>query len=194
MIITGREDVFSAGFDLNVMRRGGVDAVKMLRLGYALTARVLRYPYPVITACSGHALAMGLFLMLSTDYVIGTRGDFKIAANEVAIGMTLPRVAAAVLENRLDPSAYQRAATLSHYFNVEEALHAGLFDELVEPAELTARAKQRAHELAKLDMHAHRVTKRRIRRALIRRIRWSIPLDLIDAMLTGLRRARSRSD
>ncbi len=194
VIVTGREDVFSAGFDLNVMRRGGVDAVRMLRLGYALTARVLRFPYPVIAACNGHVLAMGLFLMLSADHVIGMRGDFKIAANEVALGMTLPRVAAAMLEHRLAPSAFQRAATLSHYFSVEEALHAGLFDELVDPGELTVHAEQRARALAELDMRAHRVTKRRIRRALIRRIRWSIPLDLIDAMLTGLRRARSRSD
>ncbi len=194
VIITGREDVFSAGFDLKVMRRGGAEAIRMLHMGYALTARVLRYPFPVIAACNGHVLAMGVFLMLSTDHVIGTRGEFRISANEVAIGMILPRVAAAMLEHRLVPAACQRAATLSHYFSVEEALHAGLFDELVDPGELAARAEQRAHELAKLDMHAHRVTKRRIRRSLVRRIRWSIPLDLIDAMLAGLRRARSRSD
>ncbi len=41
VIITGRESVFSAGFDLNVMRHGGIDALRMLRSGYALTARVM---------------------------------------------------------------------------------------------------------------------------------------------------------
>ena len=121
VIMTGRESVFSAGFDLHVMKRGGVNALRMLRAGYAMTARVMSYPYPVIAACNGHALAMGVFLMLSADYVIGSRGDFKIAANEVAIGLTMPRVAAAMLRHRLNPAAFQRAVTLSEYFDVESA-------------------------------------------------------------------------
>ena len=112
-------------------------------------------------------------------------------ANEVAIGMILPRVAAAMLEHRLTPSAYQRAAVLSQYFSVEEAKDAGFFDELVDPGELMTRAQQRAAEFEDLDVRAHTKTKRRIRAALVRRIRWSIPLDLIDAVMAGLRRARS---
>ena len=187
VILTGRDSVFSAGFDLKVMKRGGVNALRMLRAGYALTARVLAYPHPVIVACNGHSLAMGVFLMLSADYVIGSRGDFKIAANEVAIGMTMPRVAAAVLRNRLSPSAYQRAVTLAEYFNVDAALSAGFFDELVDPADLQARADACAEKHKELDPQAHRISKRRIRAVLIRKIRFSIPLDLLDAALVGLR-------
>ena len=41
--------------------------------------------------------------MLSADYVIGSRGDFKTAANEVAIGLTMPRVAAAMLHHTIGP-------------------------------------------------------------------------------------------
>ena len=192
VIFTGREDVFSAGFDLNVMKRGGANALGMLRAGYALTARVMQYPYPVIAACNGHSLAMGVFLMLSADYVIGSRGEFKIAANEVAIGMTMPRVAAAVLRQRLTPAAFQRAVTLAEYFDVDAAHGAGFFDELVDPAELIPRAEAHAAKFNDLDAHAHTVSKRRIRAALIRKIRISIPLDLLDAALQGLRRARRR--
>ncbi len=192
VIITGRESVFSAGFHLDVMKRGGLNALKMLRAGYALTARVMAYPYPVIAACNGHSLAMGVFLMLSADYVIGSRGDFKIAANEVAIGMTMPRVAAAVLRHRLNPAAFQRAVTLSQYFDVESALRAGFFDELVDPVDLMRRAETCADEFKKLDPRAHTASKRKIRAALIRKIRFSIPLDLLDAALMGVRRARPR--
>ncbi|MBT8102499.1 MAG: crotonase/enoyl-CoA hydratase family protein, partial [Gammaproteobacteria bacterium] len=163
-------------------------ALRMLRAGYALTARVMAYPYPVIVACNGHSLAMGVFLMLSADYVIGSRGDFKIAANEVAIGMPMPRVAAAVLRNRLGPAAFQRAVTLSEYFDVESAQSVGFFDELVDPVDLMTRAGNRASEFKKLDPKAHTVSKRRIRATLIRKIRFSIPLDLLDAALMGLRR------
>lgn len=193
VIITGRDDVFSAGFDLNVMKRGGIEALRMLRLGYALTARVLAYPYPVVVACNGHVMAMGVFLMLSADYVIGTRGDFKVSANEVAIGLTLPRVAAAMLRHRLTPAAFQRAATLSEYFAVESALSAGFFDELVDAHDLIPRADAHAGKLCELDQRAHTATKRRIRAALIRKIRFGIPLDLLDALLMGVRGSLKRS-
>ena len=192
VIMTGRESVFSAGFDLHVMKRGGINALRMLRAGYALTARVLAYPYPVIAACNGHALAMGVFLMLSADYVIGSRGDLKISANEVAIGLTIPRVAAAMLRHRLNPAAFQRAVTLSEYFDVESALSAGFFDELVDPIDLIPRAEACADKFKELDPRAHRSSKRRIRAALVRKIRFSIPLDLLDAGLMGLRGARPR--
>ncbi len=192
VILTGRESVFSAGFDLKVMKRGGMNALGMLRAGYALTARILAYPYPVVAACNGHVMAMGVFLMLSADYIIGSRGDFRISANEVAIGLTMPRVAAAMLHHRLTPAAYQRAVNLSEYFDTESAQQAGFFDELVDPAELMSRAQALATELRELDERAHKASKRRIRAALIRKIRFSIPLDLWDAAMMGLRGARPR--
>lgn len=190
VILTGRESVFSAGFDLHVMKRGGMNALRMLRAGYALPARVMAYPRPVIAACNGHCMAMGVFLMLSADYIIGSRGDFKISANEVAIGLTMPRVAAETLRHRLNPAAFQRAVNLSEFFEPESALTAGFFDELVEPDALLARAAELAQEFRGLDEHAHAASKRRIRKAVIRRLRRSVPLDLIDAAMVGVRRAK----
>ena len=192
VIITGRESVFSAGFDLKVMKRGGTNALKMLRLGYELPATVLLHPYPVVVACNGHCMAMGVFLMLSADYVIGSRGDFRIAANEVAIGLTMPHVAAAMLHHRLVPAAYQRAVTLSEFFDVESAREAGFFDELVDPDELHQRALSRIEELQALDQHAHAASKRRIRRSLIRRLRIGVWRDMFDAVLLGLRGTKPR--
>jgi len=52
VILTGREQVFCAGFDLKVMKDPPLDALRMLNAGYSLTARVLAYPYPVIAACA----------------------------------------------------------------------------------------------------------------------------------------------
>ena len=106
--------------------------------------------------------------------------------------MTMPRVAAAMLRHRLTPAAFQRAVTLSEYFDVDAAHKAGFFDELVDPAELMRCAEARAAEFDELDTHAHTASKRRIRAALVRKIRFSIPLDLVDAALQGLRRARNR--
>jgi len=192
VILTGRESVFSAGFDLNVMKRGGTRALGMLRRGYGLTARVLAYPRPVIAACNGHSFAMGVFLMLSADYVIGSRGDFRISANEVAIGLTMPRVAAAMLRHRLKPAAFQRAVTLSESFAPDAAVRAGFFDELADPGEVVDVARQHADTAKSLHAAAHTASKRRIRAALIRKIRIGVPLDVVDAAMMGLRGVKPR--
>src|SRR5438309_5115025 len=93
VVVTGREGVFSAGFDLPVLRAGGSVALAMLRAGFELAQRILSFPSPVVIACTGHAVAMGVFLLLSGDYRIGGAGPYKVTANEVAIGLTMPRAA-----------------------------------------------------------------------------------------------------
>jgi enoyl-CoA hydratase len=104
----------------------------------------------------------------------------------------MPRIAAAMLRHRLKPAAYQRAVTLSEYFPVEEAQRAGFFDELADSAELMPRAVARAAEFGKLDPRAHKASKRRIRRALIRKARWLVHRDMLDVALLGLKRMRHR--
>ena len=193
VILTGRDEVFSAGFDLKVMKSGGTDTLRMLGAGYRLSARVLGHPYPVIGACNGHVLAMGVFLLLACDYSIGCKGDFKVAANEVALGLTMPRAGAAMLRHRLTPAAFQRAVLLSEYFPPAAAREAGFFDELVEPGALMQRARTLAAEFAKLDLRAHAESKQRIRGNLIRQIRRGVPLDLADALRVALRGGKPRS-
>ena len=194
VILTGREEVFSAGFDLHVMKRGGGNALRMLRAGYALPARIMAYPRPVIAACNGHVMAMGVFMMLAADYVIGSRGEFRIAANEVALGLKMPRIAAAMLEHRLTPAAYQRAVTLSEFFSVDAAREAGFFDELVEPGELIARAETCAAEFGQLDKAAHKLSKRRIRASMIRKIRRGVWLGHAGRRNDGLARRPTEVD
>src|ERR1022692_3605639 len=78
VVLTGRENYFSAGFDLNVFAGGGDDVLEMLTLGATLAERVLSFATPVVTACSGHAIAAGAFLPLSADARIGVDGPFQI--------------------------------------------------------------------------------------------------------------------
>lgn len=174
------------------MKKGGPEALRMLRLGYSLPARILAHPQPVVVACNGHAIAMGVFMMLAADFIVGARGGFRVAANEVAIGLPMPRVAAAMLEHRLTPAANQRAVTLAEYFNTESALASGFFDELVAVSELATRSSELAREFAALPQEAHSVSKRRIRKRLLRRLRTAIWLDLFDAAMLGLRGTKPR--
>jgi len=65
VVLTGTPGVFSAGFDLAVLKAGGEAARKMVRMGFELGYRILSFPAPVVVACTGHAIAMGVFLVLA---------------------------------------------------------------------------------------------------------------------------------
>jgi len=185
VVITGREGVLSAGFDLKVMKAGGVQAVKMLRAGYGLTARLLSFPKPVVIASPGHAYAMGAFVLLSGDYRFGVPGPYTYVANEVAIGLPMPRVACEVLRLRLNPAARERAVILSEEFSPEEALQVGFIDALVPAERLLDEARSKAAALLELDPAAHAISKKRLRADTLRNIRASLPLDLGDAVVLG---------
>ena len=63
----------------------------MLTLGARLCERILAFPRPVLTACTGHGIAAGCFIQLPADLRLGVDGPFQIGLNEVRIGLTMPR-------------------------------------------------------------------------------------------------------
>jgi enoyl-CoA hydratase len=182
VVLTGRPGVFSAGFDLRVLQARDEAADRMIRGGFELAARLLTFPAPVLIACTGHAIAMGSFLLLSADYRIGAEGPYKITANEVAIGMSIPVAAIEICRQRLSPTHLSRALTLAETFPPAEAAAAGFLDLVVPEPELADAAAAAASRLAALDRAAHAVTKLRVRGATAAAIR----ADL-EATSAGLR-------
>jgi enoyl-CoA hydratase len=177
VVLRGRDGVFSGGFDLSVLRAGGEEALGMLRAGAALTERLLSFPAPVVVACTGHAVAMGLFTMLAADLRIGAAGPYRFVANEVALGLTLPHFAVEVLRQRLTPAALTRAALLAETFTPVEAVAAGILDRVVPADEVVGMAHDAAHAMALLDRPAHVATKRRVRAPVLAALRTAIARD-----------------
>lgn len=177
VLLTGRPGVFSAGFYLPVIRERSEEAAKLLRAGFDLALRVLSFPAPVLIACSGHAVAMGAFLVLSGDYRIGAAGPYKITANEVAIGMTLPRAAVEICRQRLSPAHFNRATILAEVFGPADAVAAGFLDRVVDPADLDHAARSVAADIAQLDMAALIATKLRTRMETLEAVHEAIELD-----------------
>jgi enoyl-CoA hydratase len=132
---------------------------------------------PVVIACTGHAMAMGAFLLASADYRVGVSGAFKLAANEVAIGLTMPYAAVEILRQRLTPSHFNRAVLLSEPFTPEGAVEAGFLDRVVEASELEATVRAVAVGLTALNMDAHAASKLRVREQALGAIRAGIALD-----------------
>ncbi len=176
-ILTGRPGVFSAGFDLPVLTKGDPDARKMVTMGFELATRILSFPTPVVVACSGHAIAMGAFLVLAADYRLGAEGPFRIGANEVAIGITMPHFAVEICRQRLAPAYFNRAVTLSEMFSPADAVPAGFLDRVVPATELLDEARKVAASLTQLNMSVHSASKLRAREQTLRAIRAAIQAD-----------------
>ena len=177
VVLTGRQGIFSGGFDLKVLGAGGPDAAAMLEQGFLLALRLLEHPAPVIIACNGHAVAMGIFLLLSGDYRIGVNGPFRLVANEVAIGLTMPQTAIEICRQRLAPSHFNRAIILSETYAPADAVEAGFLDRVVDGPGLLETARTVATELAQLDRAAHVATKSRARASSIAAIRKGLEID-----------------
>jgi enoyl-CoA hydratase len=180
VVLTGREGIFSAGFSLPVLQGGGREAADMLRAGFALGERLLSLRLPVVIACPGHAIAMGSFLLLSGDYRIGADGPYRITANEVAIGLTMPHAAVEICRQRLAPAHFNRAVILAEVYSPAGAVTAGFLDEVTSPSEVLAAAGAKAAALASLDAGAHAATKLRARAAALQALREGIAADFGD--------------
>jgi enoyl-CoA hydratase len=179
VVLRGREGIFSAGFDLKVLREQGPDAIcEMLRLGAELALRILAFPRPVLSVCTGHAYPMGAFLLLASDVRLGVRGPFRIGLNEVAIGITIPNFGIELARQRLTPSSFQLATVTGQMLSPDEAVVAGFLDSVVEAATLEATVEQSAVALSRVDFASHAATKRRVRCGAIAAIREAIDAEI----------------
>ena len=177
VIITGTPGMFSGGYDLKVMMSGPENAIALVAAGSGLARRMLAHPFPIIVACTGHAVAKGSFILLSADYRVGVDGPFRIGLNEVQIGMTMHHVGIELARDRLRKSYFNRSVINAEMFEPQEAMRAGFLDAVVEPDALIPAARAMAEQMKKLNMTAHANTKVKARRALLETLDWAIEED-----------------
>jgi enoyl-CoA hydratase len=178
VVLSGRENYFSAGFDLNVFAGERDQLLEMLTLGATLAERVLSFPQPVIVACTGHAVAAGAFPLLSADMRIAADGPFQIGLNEVKIGLTVPWFAIELARQRLHPTHFDRTVVNATMYNPREAVAPGFLDRVVAAEELGDVSLQAAAGLAQLDLAAHAATKLRARGGALKALRQAIETEL----------------
>ena len=160
VVLAGRPGVFCAGLDLDVMRTGGRPAMELLRRGTEIFLRLAGFPRPVVTACTGHALAAGAVLLLCADVRICSEGDYKIGLNEVAIGIPLPELVIDLARARLSPRHFTLACNTGRIYSPTGAIDAGFLDR-ADSSDAAGDALGVAAELAeRLDAAAFAATRR----------------------------------
>ncbi|MCY4095039.1 MAG: crotonase/enoyl-CoA hydratase family protein [Gammaproteobacteria bacterium] len=164
VVLTGRDGIYSGGFDLRVIRGDDPQAAVDMRLGGTrLMMRLYGLPLPLVIAASGHAIALGAFCLLTGDYRIGTAGDFRVGLNETSIGMSLPPFGLMLARERLSKRYLTRATMAATMFSSEEAKDAGFLDEVVPKENLRQRALNVATSYLALDGTAYASVKQGLR-------------------------------
>ena len=179
LLSSGRERIFSAGFDLKVFAAGDDQAGQaMVKAGAELALKVLTHPGPVLSVCAGHAYPMGAFLILASDVRLGVDGPWRIGLNEVAIGIPVPSFALEIARQRLIPSYLNRTAVTGEMFAPAEAVTAGFLDCVVAPDEAEDVVAATLAALKAVHRPSHITTKRRLRETSAQAVRTAIDREL----------------
>lgn len=176
--LSGRTGMFSGGFDLAVFKRDPTELLHMLEAGARLSRRLLAFPRPVLAVCTGHAVAMGAFLLLAADVRVGVDTGARVQVNEVQIGLTLPHFAVVLCRQRLTPAHAALAAVTAAPYAPARAVLAGFLDEVVPADRLHALAREHAARLLTLNAEAFTATKRRLHADALARLDTAIHDDL----------------
>ena len=171
LIITGREGMFSAGFDLKIISAGDTQATMDMSLsGFKLLSRIFSFPRPILAACSGHGIALGTFLLCCCDYRIGVKGDFMIGANEMRTNMVIPIPILELISHRVSANHKYRAILGAEMYSIENGIDAGLIDEVVDFENLMETAMLKAKDLATLGHPSYTLTKELLIREPLQKI------------------------
>jgi enoyl-CoA hydratase len=149
---------------------------------------------PMVAAVNGPAVAGGCILALTADYRVLKRGA-PIGLNEVKVGVPLPWSVVLLLRAVAAPPAVTRVALLGRNFADDEALAAGLADEVVADDAFEATCLARLTEFVEKDAHALTVTKSFLRAATLAemRAREAAEMDVwLDGWFSDTTRARMK--
>ena len=186
LVITGREGLFSGGFDLKTLATGDMEKItKMVQLGYRLLLELFSFDRPIVAAVSGHSIALGLFVTCSADYRIAIDGKYVCQANEVRNNMDIPTQIMEILKARVSKKYFYPAVYHSDAFSVQDSIEVGYIDEVVPEDQFMARVIEKAKELATLPHPFYANTKKTAQDDVRQKI-----ADAIDKYesLTGLQK------
>ncbi|WP_304309133.1 enoyl-CoA hydratase-related protein [Pseudacidovorax intermedius] len=161
IVITGGDQVFAAGADLNLLVNKGAQDVAALDLGQ-YWAPVVQSRKPVIAAVSGFALGAGCELALMCDFIVAD-ATARLGQPELAVGI-MPGAGGT---QRLVRSVGKQVASLmlltAEPLNGERAFQLGLVAELAPEGQALARAMELARKAARLPPKAVEATRRVLR-------------------------------
>ncbi len=162
VLVIGEGKRFCAGGDVASFVAASDRAIYLGELAGVLESNVRglsSLPKPVVVAVQGAVAGAGLAFVLNADIVLAARGT-KFALAYSSIGLTPDCGVSYLLPRVVGRQRASQMALGGRVLDADEALAWGLVSEVVEPDQLSARARELAQSLAEGPTHAYAETKR----------------------------------
>jgi Delta3-Delta2-enoyl-CoA isomerase len=164
VVLSGLPGRFSAGLDVPLLLTLDKAAISRLwRELYATLETIAASAVPVVAAITGHAPAGGTVLALFCDWRVMSQGEYKVGLNEVQVGIPLPPVIMGGLRRLVGARRAEYLGVSGVLLSPEEALAAGLVDEVVAADQVIARAVAWCERMLALPKEAMTLTRRQAR-------------------------------
>lgn len=148
VVLTGEGANFTRGVDTKIIAQlQPAEIPSIVAAVNAYAAALHRLPGALVCAINGHAIGAGGIMALAADWVVAAQGDYKIGLPEARAGLPFPSVPQAILDHWMDPAWRRRLALSSQLLGPEQAIAAGLADEVVPAETVVEIAVERARAL-----------------------------------------------
>lgn len=171
LILTGKENFFSAGIDLiEVYHYNEAESYDFWSGFLNLQVLLADFKKPLVAAISGHSPAGGCVLALCCDYRLMVKGDFVIGLNEVPVGIIVPDAIFHLYAFWLGQRKAYQYLLEGKLMNTEEAFQIGLVDEICPAEDLMETARRKLSQYLKMNQVTWRQSKVNLRKELISKI------------------------
>jgi enoyl-CoA hydratase/carnithine racemase len=157
VVVTGAGKAFCAGGDFQQMSGGGADEAALPARGdYAdLLLAMVRSEKPIIAKVNGHAMGGGLGLVAASTFAIAS-SEAQLGTPEIQVGL-FPMMIMAVLARVVPRRRLTKMMLLGEKLSADEALRAGLVNEVAAPGELDSEVAKLAAALVEKSPTATRL-------------------------------------
>lgn len=184
LMLHGKDGFFSAGLDLIELYHLDEDGLRDFWNRFiGLIREFVAFDKPSVAAISGHSPAGGCALAICCDYRVMSEGDFVIGLNELPVGIVVPESIFHLYSFWIGQAVAYRSLLEGRLFSPQEALSAGLIDELAPQDRLVTAADRQMHKFLQFEPASWATSKLNLRRDLIRRLENHQAED-IEAILT----------
>lgn len=171
LILTGKDGFFSAGLDLIELYDYDEEKIREFWIDFLnLVTALVSFKKPMVAAISGHSPAGGCVLALCCDYRVMAEGKFIIGLNELPVGIIVPESIFHLYSFWLGSASAYRYLLEGKLLNTQEALSAGLVDEVVDPESILHAAERKMLMYIQMERTTWQQSKMNMREELLRKV------------------------
>lgn len=168
LIITGKENFFSAGLDLIELYDYDEEQIRAFWKDFlALQAKLVSFKKPMVAAISGHSPAGGCLLAMCCDYRVMGQGKFIIGLNEIPVGIIVPDSIFNLYSFWIGERRAYQYLLEGKLLSVDEALQVGLIDEICNAESVISTAEKQIRKYMQFNPVTWSQSKLNLRKKLI---------------------------